>query len=222
MISLFKKAERPEVLVLPDHSSDQFISFTDSQLTELVQKGNADAFIEIVSRYMPLVHRLAADYQSAFIEKDDLCQEGMLGLLYAARSYDEKKKAGFRTYAGICIRNRLIAVWRQAAGYKNLPMKNFLSLSEEEGMQVPSSDPYMDPEAFVAENESLDSLQKRITQALSKMEQQVLFLYLGGCGFDEIAQRLDVGKKSAYNALQRARGKLRQNFSSSICPGSLT
>ena len=101
-------------------------------------------------------------------------------------------------------------------------MKNFLSLSEEEGMQVPSSDPYMDPEAFVAENESLDSLQKRITQALSKMEQQVLFLYLGGCGFDEIAQRLDVGKKSAYNALQRARGKLRQNFSSSICPGSLS
>lgn len=221
MMSSFKKAECPEVLVLHDHSSDQFISFSDSQLTKLVQKGNADAFIEIVSRYMPLVHRLAADYQSAFIEKDDLCQEGMLGLLYAARSYDEKRKTGFQTYAGVCIRNRLIAVWRQAAGYKNLPMKNFLSLSQEEGMSVPSSDPWKDPETFVAENESLDSLRKRITQALSKMEQQVLFLYLSGCGFEEISKTLDIGKKSAYNALQRAREKLRQSFSSSICPGSL-
>lgn len=220
-MNLFEKAECPEVLVLQDHSLDQFISLTDSRLTELVQNGSADAFIEIVSRYMPLVHRLASDYQSVLIEKDDLCQEGMLGLLYAARSYDGRRKTGFQTYAGVCIRNRLIAVWRQAAGYKNLPMKNFLSLSEEEGMQVPSSDPCIDPEAFVAENESLDSLQKRITQALSKMEQQVLFLYLGGCGFDEIAQKLEIGKKSAYNALQRARGKLRQSFSSSICPGSL-
>ena len=198
------------------------MSFSDSRLTEMVQKGNADAFIELVSRYMPLVHSLASGFQSAFLEKDDLCQEGMLGLLDAARSYDVGRGAGFQTYAGVCVRNRLVALCRQAAGYKNLPLKNFLSLSEEEGMQVPSFDPLMDPEAFVAETESLHSLQKRITQALSKMEQQVLFLYLGGDEFDEIARKLKIGKKSAYNALQRARGKLRQSFSSSICPGSLS
>lgn len=202
----------------PNHPME---SCSDCFLAHLVQEENMDAFVEIVSRYMPLVRKIAAGFRSGLFEKDDLCQEGMLGLLYAARSYDERK-AAFQTYAGVCIRNRLVALCRQEAEYKNLPMKDFLSLSEEEGMSVPSSDTAANPEAVVAENENLDSLKERITQALSKMEQQVLYLYLSGDDFEEIARKLGTEKKAVYNAIQRARGKLRQSFSSSICPGSLS
>ncbi len=193
---------------------------SDDQLVKLVQEQDMDAFVELVSRYMPLVHKIASGFPSGLFEKDDLCQEGMLGLLGAARSYDVRR-AAFQTYAGACIRNRFITIYRQETGCKNFPMKDFLSLSQEEGLQVPSPDAAADPEAVVAEGESLDFLKERINKTLSKMERQVLYLYLSGCGFDEIARRLGVEKKAAYNAIQRGREKLRRSFSSSICPGSL-
>lgn len=106
-------------------------SYSDQQLATLVREGDPDAFLELTSRYMTLIRAKAAPFHGTMLEADDLCQEGLLGLLDAVRNYREDGGASFRTYAGVCITNRIIMAYRWAAGRKNFPLNNFVPLSEE-------------------------------------------------------------------------------------------
>ena len=104
----------------------------DNELVSFIQKDNdADAFVELTKRYMALIRAKAAPYHSIFLDADDLCQEGLLALQKAARSYRTDKAASFRTYAGTCIANRIITVYRASASKKNLPLNNSISLNDD-------------------------------------------------------------------------------------------
>lgn len=183
--------------------------YTDDQLVCLVKSGNSDAFVELTARFMSLIRVKASPFRCTMLEADDLCQEGLLGLLGAARSYDIKGKAGFRTYAGICINNRIIMAYRTASSQKNIPLNNSVSLSDG-CSQMDISDCTKDPETMLLNSESFKTIQQKIHTLLSKLEQQVLMLYLGGCSYQEIAAELRVSPKVVDNALQRVRLKLRQ------------
>ena len=167
--------------------------YTDDQLVCLVKSGNSDAFVELTVRSMTLIR----------------VKEGLLGLLSAARNYDIKGKAEFRTYAGICINNRIIMAYRAALSHKNLPLNNSVSLSDG-CSQIDISDCTTDPETMLLNSESFKTIKQKIQKLLSKLEQQVLMLYLGGCSYQEIAAKLSVTPKVVDNALQRVRLKLRQ------------
>lgn len=197
-------------LVDKDHLV-KMADYTDSQLANLVSLGNADAFVELTTRYMSLIRVKSAPFRSTMLECDDLCQEGLLGLLSAARTYDSDGKAGFKTYAGVCINNRIIMAYRAAASRKNLPLINFVSLSDDSS-NMDVSDSSSNPEAVFMDRESVETMRQRIQQNLSAMEQQVLTLYLGGCSYHEIAAKLRVTSKAADNALQRVRVKLKHVF----------
>ncbi len=187
---------------------NKMADYTDIQLANLVNRGNSDAFVELTTRYMSLIRAKAAPFRCTMLECDDLCQEGLWGLLSAARTYDSAGKAGFRTYAGVCISNRIITAYRAAASRKNLPLNDFVSLSDDDS-EMDMSDSTTNPETVLMDRESVKMMRQRIKQNLSKMEQRVLMLYLGGCSYHEIAAKLSVTSKAVDNALQRVRLKLK-------------
>lgn len=186
--------------------------FTDGQLAGLVKAGDSDAFAELTARYMSLIRYKAAPFHSARLETDDLCQEGLVGLLNAARAYDSKNRAAFRTYAGVCIANRMIMAYRSALSRKNEPLSNFVSLSGEEDLPLSGTVGGWDPETALASSEGVDQLWRRIRSALSELELRVLRLYLSGYSYAEAARKLSITPKAADNALQRARLKLKSRF----------
>lgn len=201
-----------EVLGLVNNNHfNKMEDYTDSQLASLVGQENSDAFVELTTRYMSLIRVKAAPFRCTMLECDDLCQEGLLGLLSAARTYDSAGKAGFKTYAGVCINNRIIMAYRTAASRKNFPLKDFVSLSDGNA-DMDMLDSSTNPETVLMDRESVKIMRQRIKQNLSSMEQRVLTLYLGGCSYYEIAAELGLTSKAADNALQRVRLKLKHVF----------
>lgn len=196
---------------LADEKSTRLSEYADGELARLVRAGDSDAFAELTGRYMSLIRFKAAPFHSTQLETDDLCQEGLLGLLNAARTYDAANGAAFRTYAGVCVANRMIMAYRSALSRKNEPLSNFVSLSGDEGGLALGSDG-LDPEDVLASSESVDLLWRRIRSVLSDQELRVLKLYLSGYSYAEIAGKLAIAPKAADNALQRARTKLKSRF----------
>lgn len=194
-----------------DNRFGQMANFTDGQLASLVSNNDSSAFVELTARYLPLVKAKAARFRSTMLETDDLCQEGLMGLLNAARTYDSAGGASFKTYAGVCITNRMIMACRTAANQKNLPLNNFISLSDHD-TELDVSDNTTNPETVLIDSESLELMRQRMEQMLSQMELRVLMLYLDGCSYSEISSKLSITSKAADNALQRVRLKLKKLF----------
>lgn len=190
---------------------DQMAELTDSQLSARIADGDPNAFSELTARYLTQIKARAARLRSTMLEMDDLCQEGLMGLLSAARTYDASGGASFKTYAGVCIGNRMIMACRSAAGRKNSPLKNFVSLSEQK-MDLDMPDTRSNPESMLIDQENVEQLRKHMKNMLTQLEQQVLMLYLGGSSYGQIAAQLGITPKVVDNALQRARVKLKKLF----------
>lgn len=195
---------------MSDEIRSSLTDCSDGRLAELVQRGDSEAFAELTARYMSIIRARVSPFRSGRMENEDLCQEGLLGLLKAAQTYDfRRRRASFRTYAGVCISHQVIMAYRSAAGRKNDPLSDFISLSGDDAPEF-AADGSADPEALVADREEFRLMCRRVSSLLTPMEQQVLRLYLGGCSYREIAEKLSVTVKAADNALQRARLKLKQ------------
>ena len=186
----------------------EFSAFADGQLAALVRGGSSEAFAELTDRYIGMIRAKVAPFRAGGVETDDLCQEGLLALHRAAKTFDPAKGASFRRYAGVCISNRIVMACRAATDGKNRPLNDFVSLSAENAPEFPA-DGSADPEALLDGRESFETILRRVTELLTPMEMRALRLYLGGCSYREIAKKMSVTEKAADNALQRARGKLR-------------
>lgn len=191
--------------------NDTRFSRSDRELCERIRGGDPQAFWDLAERYMLLIRAKAARYRGRALDEEDLVQEGLLGLLSAARFYREDKKAEFSTFADVCIRNRMITALRRAErekGTLGVP----LSLNQEEEVRALPAGAGADPEALLADSEACEALLLRIMQALSRMEREVVLLRMKGCSYAEIASSMHTTEKAVDNALQRARGKLRRFF----------
>lgn len=183
---------------------------SDECLAALALQGKPEAFTELAVRYMPLVRAKASFFRAGGAEKEDLYQEGLLGLMRAAQTFQPGKSASFRTYAGVCIANSIRMAYRTAAAKKNDPLNSFVSLSEENSPQFEASCS-ASPEALIDSRESFHQMCCSIAEMLTPMELRVLRLYLSGCSYREIAEKMSVTQKAADNALQRIRSKLKQS-----------
>lgn len=180
----------------------------DSQLTCFVQQGNEDAFGELISRYMSLIKSKVFSYRDSGIDYDDLFQEGLLGLLNAAKTFDSSGAASFRTYAGVCIKRRMYTLSRSAARQKRVPLKNLVSLDEnEKGLKTKLLN---NPEEMFIKKEEDRLRGFQIKKLLSELEFKVLSMYINGSSYSEISERIDITPKSVDNALQRIRKKLKE------------
>ena len=194
----------------------------DSRLQELAAVGDRQAEERLVVKYMRLVRRCSRPFFLVGGAPEDLIQEGMLGLLSAIRQYDPKQNAAFKTYAELCIKNRLLSAVKTDSRLKHNPLNDGLPLdlllSEES--QIPLL-AYTElfrrtPEEQVLARENKMELQQSFKRCLSPMERNVLRLYLDGLSYQEIAEQTGKPIKAVDNAIQRIRRKLAQNLDSGV------
>ena len=177
---------------------------SDAELTELVRQNNEQAFEEIVSRYIGLVAHIASKYRAESFETGDFVQEGLLSLLGACKTYDEKRGSSFKNYAVLCIENKLKTIFRRTQNKSSIPNESIVPIDDAENINDSSSN----PEQLVLDREFLNSVLKSLKTDLSQMEQKIFKLYLNGFTYAQISQTLSVPLKSVDNAIQRAKKKL--------------
>lgn len=193
---------------------------TDEALCLQAASGDRIAEEALVMRYHRLVRICARPYFLAGGDSEDLIQEGMVGLLAAIREYDSGKAASFRTFAEVCIKNRLISVIKAAARDKHIPLNNYVSF--ETPLFSGNGDHYAygaadqlqeDPEAILLGREAFQERMRALEGQLSGFEASILRLYLNGLSYSEIAAEVNKSPKSVDNAVQRIRRKLAQHHS---------
>lgn len=198
-------------------------SMQDIDLQQLAASGDRAAEEVLASRYMQLVRACARPLFLAGGDSEDLSQEGMFGLLSAIREYDPAQGVSFRSFAEHCIRMRLYSAVKSAARRKHLPLNESMpleQLSEDPGSPLSAAPEIFrrSPEDMVLARESKEELKTLYARCLSKLEKQVLSLYLEGLSYREIARRLQKDEKAVDNAVQRIRRKLAQ----SLTPGDIS
>lgn len=198
----------------------------DNRLQELAAVGDRQAEERLVVKYMRLVRRCSRPFFLVGGAPEDLIQEGMLGLLSAIRQYDPKQNAAFKTYAELCIKNRLLSAVKTDSRLKHNPLNDGVPLDSllSEESQIPLL-AYTElfrrtPEEQVLARENKMELQQSFKRCLSPMERNVLRLYLDGLSYQEIAEQTGKPIKAVDNAIQRIRRKLAQNLDSGVISNS--
>ena len=194
-------------------------SLSDDELQALASAGDRNAEEQLAVRYLQLVRKCSRPLFLAGGESEDLVQEGMFGLLAAIREFDPKQGVSFRAFAEHCIRNRLFSAIRSASRLKHLPLNDSMpleQLSDDTSSQVSAATEAFrrSPEDQVLARESREELTQYIARYLSKMEKQVLDLFLEGLSYRDIARALNKDTKSIDNAVQRIRRKLAKTLHS--------
>lgn len=194
---------------------------TERALLLRCQSGDAEAMEEMLNRYKNMVRSKAAALYLVGADKEDLIQEGMIGLFKAIREYDSEKNDSFAAFAGLCITRQMYSAIKYSNTKKNQPLNNYISIdlfeSAEDAEQANSTSGAYEgmeswqknPENSVIDKERASQLEEAIFASLSKMEQQVLIYYTAGFPYQRIAELMDKEPKSIDNALQRIRKKLK-------------
>ncbi|MBE6908377.1 MAG: sigma-70 family RNA polymerase sigma factor [Ruminococcaceae bacterium] len=192
---------------------------SDEELCAQASAGNANAEEILVTRYYALVRACARPLFLTGGDGEDLIQEGMFGLIQAIREYREGKSASFRTFAEVCIRNRLFSALRAAARDKHAPLNQSVSLDhpffDSNSYTAGAFDvSHTDPELLIADRDYVESVLESTAKQLSEFEARILGYYLDGLSCQEIAKIVGKPPKSVDNAVQRVRRKTAQQLHS--------
>ncbi len=172
----------------------------DNDTVRRAKSGDIEAQEAVVVANSGRINHLASHYSGFGIEFDDLVQEGLIGLFSAVERFNEKEEAQFSTYAYRCITNGILSAVRSAGRKKHLPLSTALPLSE--------TITTVSTEQMAINNEQYQILRRRIDEELTSLEKQVLFAYLDGVDYSNIAKLCNISTKSVDNALYRVRKKL--------------
>ena len=178
----------------------------DEALVRRARAGEEDALSSLLVRYAGLVSLRAAAFSCALCEKEDLEQEGLLGVLAAVRGFDFSRGVSFRTFAGECVDNRILSYIR-AVSRQDRRQGSPVSLSETDALPEET-----DPEALVLGKEGYADVMKAVKGCLSDYERQVLALYVEGHSYTQMGALLGKEAKSAENAMTRIRRKLHREL----------
>jgi RNA polymerase sporulation-specific sigma factor len=190
---------------------------SDDELVARFQGGDNDSLDVLLQRYRRFTRAKARGYFLIGADSDDIEQEGMIGLFKAVRDFRSDRQASFRAFAELCITRQIITAIKTATRQKHQPLNSYLSLSgtrpgEENGSgtveEVLEAKGLIDPIEFIISMEDLRSMRRMMSEMLSKLEVEVLRLYVEGKSYQEIAEVLGRHVKSIDNALQRIKRKL--------------
>ena len=188
--------------------SEPFDRMTDEELAQQAGAGSDQAAGCLIARYLPMAAARAAGCFGPGLEHQDLVQEGLLGLWSAVRGFDPGRGASFATFAEQCVANRICSAVRRSLSPRQLPLRDYVSISQEAGeyaVQLPAGS---DPEdVFIAE-EDRRLRSRKMRRLLSQREWLVLEQFLKGKTYQEISEELGITPKAVDNALQRVRRKL--------------
>ena len=204
-------------------STDKYGKLTDEQLIEKIKDGEEEACSFLLERYRDLVNMKVSRYFIVGAEKEDIFQEGMIGLFKAIKTFDETKQNSFKTFANMCVERQLITAIKSSNRQKHMPLNSSLSLnisaydnSEDENstelMETFNNKTAEDPLETIMKKEYYTEVENAVNKSLSKFEKQVLEQYLKGESYVKIAEKLDSPVKSVDNAIQRIRKKAIKNM----------
>ena len=196
--------------------SDKYVGITDENLVERVHKGESEALDYLIHKYRNFVRAKARTYFLIGADKEDIVQEGMIGLYKAIRDFKEDKLTSFKAFAELCITRQIITAIKPATRQKHIPLNSYVSLDkpiyDEESdrtlMDVLTGAKVMNPEQLLINREEFDDIELKMAELLSDLERKVLALYLDGQSYQEISEELNRHVKSIDNALQRVKRKL--------------
>nr|WP_194192671.1 RNA polymerase sporulation sigma factor SigH [Clostridium chrysemydis] len=193
---------------------------TDEEIVVEAKSGNKRAQEFLINKYELFVKSKAKSYFLIGADKEDIYQEGMIGLYKAIRDFNPEKLTSFRAFAELCVTRQIITAIKTATRQKHIPLNTYISLNkpiyEEESertlLDVLAGLKITDPEELIISQEELKRIESEMQKVLSKLELKVLNSYLDGKSYQEIACDLDRQAKSIDNALQRVKRKLEKSL----------
>ena len=193
-----------------------YTEMTDEEIVDLAQQGDQFAIEFLVDKYKNFVRAKARSYFLIGADKEDIIQEGMIGLFKAIRDYRMDKLTSFRAFAELCITRQIITAIKTATRQKHIPLNSYVSLNkpiyDEESdrtlIDILSTNKITNPEDIIISREEFIFIEKKMGEILSSLEWKVLMAYLEGKSYQEIAAELKRHVKSIDNALQRVKRKL--------------
>lgn len=195
----------------------EYFERTDEELVMLSRSGDDEATGLLLERYKQLARSKASAYYMQGGDRDDIIQEGMIGVFKAIGSYDPEKDASFATFAELCVKRQIISAVRGSSRQKHMVLNESMSLSRpvdsdsDSGStlgETISDERVNDPESLMIMHENIDKIEKGTSNVLSSLEKDVWELYVQGCSYSEIASRLGRPGKTVDNAIHRAKKKL--------------
>ena len=190
---------------------------SDEEVVILANQGDLEALEYLIIKYKILVKSKVYTYYIAGADKDDIIQEGMIGLYKAIKSFDEKKSNSFKNFADMCVTSQIITAIKAASRQKHMPLNKSISLNKPLYEDSKSSiidmieiGPSQDPMELFISKEDLDFTEKRIQGMLSSLEKKVLNNYLEGKNYEEIGSILSINAKCIDNAIQRIKRKVQR------------
>lgn len=194
----------------------EFQNKLDEEVVGEAKKGNSRAQDYLISKYENFVKAKAKSYFLIGADKEDIYQEGMIGLYKAIRDFKSDRLTSFKAFAELCITRQIITAIKTATRQKHIPLNTYISLNkpiyEEESdrtlIDVLSGLKITNPEELIIGKEQLKHIEGEMAKVLSDLEMEVLQSYLDGKSYQEIACDLDRQAKSIDNALQRVKRKL--------------
>ncbi|MFR1709180.1 MAG: RNA polymerase sporulation sigma factor SigH [Clostridium sp.] len=193
-----------------------FTGKKDEELVAMARVGNDRALEYLLCKYQNFVKAKAKSYFLIGADKEDIYQEGMIGLFKAIRDFKDDKLASFKVFAELCITRQIITAVKTATRQKHIPLNTYISLNkpiyDEESdrtlLDILAGIRVSDPEELIIDREEMENIESKIEEVLSELEMEVLNSYLDGKSYQEIASDLDRQAKSIDNALQRVKRKL--------------
>lgn len=204
------------------YTTNQYDNLADEKIVSLIKQGDEKALSYLLEKYKNLVNIKVGKYFIIGAEREDIIQEGMIGLFKAIKSFNEEKQNTFKSFANICIERQLITAIKSSNRQKHIPLNSYLSLNtaaydnnEEDSVELIDtfdSKTIEDPLETVMKKEYYKEVENAVNKSLSKFEKQVLDRFVKGESYVTIAQKLDSPVKSVDNAIQRIRKKAVKNI----------
>ena len=202
-------------------NEEKFKLASDEELIIMNRDGEEDAASFLMNKYKNLVRKKAGSMYILGADRDDLIQEGMIGLFKAIRDYDMGRDVNYYTFADLCVSRQMYTAVQASNRQKHLPLNTYISfysqsLNSEEGkdeyslMNTLPSEKEKNPEDMMIEQENVEQIESAILKELSEFEKQVFELHLTGMTYTEIAKVLGRDEKSTDNALQRMKTKIKK------------
>ena len=192
----------------------------DEELITKIKDGDKNALNYLMEKYKELVNMKVSKYYIVGAEKEDIFQEGMIGLYKAIKSYSEDKNTSFKSFSNMCIERQLITAIKTSNRQKHMPLNSYLSLNTSayddedntELLDVFNNNAVEDPLDTITKKEYYKTVENVIDKSLSNFEKQVLARFMKGESYIDIANKLDAPVKSIDNAIQRIRKKAIKNI----------
>ncbi|WP_430789309.1 RNA polymerase sporulation sigma factor SigH [Virgibacillus flavescens] len=197
---------------------DDFSLLDDDAIITMIHQDNSRALDYLIHKYRNFVRAKARTYFLIGADKEDIVQEGMIGLFKAIRDFDSDKLSSFKAFAELCITRQIITAVKTSTRQKHIPLNSYVSLDkpvyDEESdrtlLDIIAGSRSIDPQELLISREKYSDMESKLSELLSELEKKSLNLYLDGRSYQEISVELKRHVKSIDNALQRVKRKFEQ------------